>query len=198
MPKVGMKPIRQSQLIEATLQCVAEQGLQATTINTISKVAGVSTGIINHYFGGKQGLLEATIRFLLQSLHDELMKALRTVPANDPLARLDAIIAANFANVQVSNQSEKTWMAFWAQSMHTPAFARLQKVNERRLLSNLKYSYRQLLPENQVEQAAQTTAALIDGLWLRRALSDSPLSVETSAAYCRTYVNSLVAQANTQ
>jgi len=65
MPKVGMEPVRRQQLIDATIESVAELGLQGTTINSISKKAGLSSGIISHYFGGKQGLIEATVRYLL-------------------------------------------------------------------------------------------------------------------------------------
>ena len=73
MPKVGMEPIRRQQLIDATIESVAQRGLQATTINSISKNAGLSSGIISHYFGGKQGLIEATVRYLLTSLKQELV-----------------------------------------------------------------------------------------------------------------------------
>lgn len=194
MPKVGMKPIRRSQLIEATLEAVEAYGLQGTTINTISKIAGVSTGIINHYFGGKQGLLDATVRYLLQELHVELMKELKKVQPTDAMGRLNAIVAANFAQIQVSDKGSKTWLAFWSQAMHNPEFAKLQRVNERRLISNLKHSFRQLIPADRVEEAAQTTAALIDGLWLRRALSDRPLSVADSAQFCMNHVQSIVRQ----
>ena len=45
MPKVGMEPVRKKQLIEATLE-VAEVGYHGTTINLISKRAGLSSGII--------------------------------------------------------------------------------------------------------------------------------------------------------
>ncbi|MBU2863273.1 transcriptional regulator BetI [Reinekea forsetii] len=192
MPKVGMKPLREIQLIEATLLSVEQYGFNKTTIISIAKIAGVSTGIINHYFGGKQGLLEATVRFLLQSLHDELMKELRKIDNKDPVKRLEAIVKANFAQVQTADKSSKTWLAFWTQAMHDEQFSALQQVNERRLLSNLRYSFKQLLPSEQVEQAAQTTAALIDGLWLRRALSKQPISIEASAEYCIKYIHSLI------
>ena len=68
MPKVGIEPLRKQQLIEATLYSIGEYGLQGTTINTISRSAGMSSGIISHYFGGKQGLIEATVRYLLEQL----------------------------------------------------------------------------------------------------------------------------------
>ena len=51
MPRPPIKEVRQQQLIDATLLSVAEHGLQHTTINTISKLAGMSSGIISHYFG---------------------------------------------------------------------------------------------------------------------------------------------------
>ncbi|MCS5578526.1 MAG: TetR family transcriptional regulator, partial [Alteromonas macleodii] len=55
MPKVGMEPVRKKQLIEATLEVMAEVGYHGTTISLISKRAGLSSGIISHYFGDKQG-----------------------------------------------------------------------------------------------------------------------------------------------
>lgn len=193
MPKVGMKPVRQMQLIEATLASVEQLGLQHTTINTISKIAGVSTGTINHYFGGKQGLLEATVLYLLKSLGEELMANLRGVENNDPMKRIEAIIKANFSPVQTSDKSAKTWMAFWSQAMHDKDMAHLQKINERRLFSNLKYSYKQLVPAEVVDEVSQSTAAIVDGLWLRRALSTKPLPVEQAERYCMSYIRNTVA-----
>jgi len=74
VPKVGMQPLRKQQLINATLESVAQYGLQKTTIMTISKIAGLSSGIISHYFGGKQGLIEATVKFLLEQLKLALLE----------------------------------------------------------------------------------------------------------------------------
>ena len=157
---------------------------QHTTINTISKIAGVSTGIINHYFGGKQGLLKATVRYLLT----ELMSNLRDVAHGDPMGRLAAIVKANFSPLQMSNRSSKTWLAFWSQAIHDKDMEQLQKINERRLYSNLKYSFKQLLPAEHVNEVSQSTAAMIDGLWLLRALSTKPLSVSQAEQYCMSYI----------
>ncbi|MGM0526081.1 MAG: transcriptional regulator BetI [Pseudomonadota bacterium] len=164
MPKVGMHPVRRQQLIDATIDVVAELGLKSTTINLIAKKAGLSSGIISHYFGGKQALIEATVRYLLSRLR------LESSPA-DPFARLLKIVDLNFADIQQSLPSTKTWLSFWGESMHDRDLSRLQEVNKRRLLTNLRYSYLQLLPKHQAHDAAEMTAALIDGFWLRCALS---------------------------
>ncbi len=53
MPKVGMQPIRRQQLIEATMAAVNEVGMHEASIAQIAKRAGVSNGIISHYFRDK-------------------------------------------------------------------------------------------------------------------------------------------------
>ena len=58
MPKVGMPDIRKPQLVAATMTVIERVGLHGASIALISKEAGVSTGIINHYFGGKHGFVD--------------------------------------------------------------------------------------------------------------------------------------------
>ena len=47
MPKLGMQPIRQRQLIDATLAAINEVGMHDATVAQIARRAGVSTGIIS-------------------------------------------------------------------------------------------------------------------------------------------------------
>ena len=56
MPKVGMQPIRRQQLIEATLTAIDRVGMGDASIALIARLAGVSNGIISHYFQDKNGL----------------------------------------------------------------------------------------------------------------------------------------------
>jgi TetR/AcrR family transcriptional repressor of bet genes len=171
MPKVGMPEIRRPQLVEATMSVIDEVGLSNASVALISRKAGVSPGIINHYFGGKHGLLEETMRTVLRQLSTSSIEHLRAVDRNDVTARIKAIVAANFDSYQVESKVVKTWVAFWAQSMHDGDLHRLQRVNERRLLSHLCYELKQVLPAEQALFVAQGIAALIDGIWLRGALN---------------------------
>ncbi|HEY7866616.1 MAG TPA: transcriptional regulator BetI [Psychromonas sp.] len=168
-----MKQLRKQQLIDATLVSVERHGLQHTTINTISGIAGMSSGIISHYFGGKQGLIEATLKYLLDELKQSLL--VRTSGKNlSPVSRLAMIVEANFTELQRSTAVAKTWLSFWSQAMHDPGLARLQHINNQRLYSNLLFSFKQLLPATAAINAAKQTAAMIDGFWLRSALSSTP------------------------
>ncbi len=78
MPKVGMQPIRRRQLIDATLEAINEVGMHDATIAQIARRAGVSTGIISHYFKDKNGLLEATMRDITGQLRDAVLSRLYT------------------------------------------------------------------------------------------------------------------------
>ena len=192
MPKVGMKPIRKQQLIEATLASIDEFGLYHTTITTISRKAGLSSGIINHYFGGKQQLIEATVRFLLEQLNHSLVEktAGKTV---SPAQRLNLIVESNFSYFQRSQSATKAWLSFWEQSLHNAALARLQHINNQRLLSNLRYSFKQLMPRDQAVKAAQATAAMIDGFWLRSALSqEAEPDFQESERLCKQFIEKLI------
>lgn len=198
MPKVGVQEERRRQLIEATLEVVGELGLQSATIGAISRTAGMSSGLISHYFGGKQALIEATLRQLLEELKIALMA--RTKAASlTPHQRLVAIVEANFSDFQRSTATTGTWLSFWARAIHEPGLARLQHINNRRLYSNLCYSFRQLLPAEAARDAAKQTAALIDGFWLRSALwPDQEEGFLESEALCKAFINDTLKQHGVQ
>lgn len=187
MPKVGMEPIRRAQLIDATCESIFQYGLADTTISKISVLAGVSTGIISHYFGGKNELVEATMRKILIDLGEAV--SIRVQQAATPRQKILAIIDGNFSHQQTSARFVTSWLAFWSQAMHVPSLAKLQNVNKRRLQSNLVYWYRCLLSPEESKIAAQGMAALIDGLWLRGAFERQGFDSQQARAVALDYLN---------
>lgn len=189
MPKVGMQPIRRSQLIAATLEAVDQVGMSDASIAYIARIAGVSNGIISHYFRDKNGLLDATMRHLMQALSDAVRERRASLPPDQPREHLRAMIEGNFDDSQVNGPAMKTWLAFWATSMHQPALRRLQRVNDHRLYSNLCGQFRRVLPQDQARSAARGLAALIDGLWLRGALSGEGFDTRQAIAIAYEYLD---------
>ena len=195
MPKVGMQPIRRSQLIAATLEAVDQVGMADASIAYIARLAGVSNGIISHYFKDKNGLLEATMRHLMQALRDAVAERRQALSDDSPRAHLRAMIDGNFDDSQVSGPAMKTWLAFWASSMHQPALRRLQRVNDHRLYSNLCGQFHRALPQDQARQAACGLASLIDGLWLRGALSGKAFDTAQARRIAYDYLDLQLAKA---
>lgn len=83
----------------------------------------------------------------------------------------------------------KTWLAFWASSMHQPNLNRLQQVNDRRLYSNLTYEFARVLDKHAARMAAKGLAALIDGLWLRSALSNEAFPLQDALTITNEYID---------
>ena len=98
MPKKGVEPVRREQLIRATFQTIDEIGMADATVATIAKKAGLSSGIVAHYFGDKDGLLNAAMRQILRELKDAV--AYRAEASDDP-ASSRAIVDGNFDDSQI-------------------------------------------------------------------------------------------------
>ncbi len=169
MPKVGMQPVRRRQLIDATIETIHRHGFADTTIARISKAAGMSSGIISHYFGGKNALLEATMRFLMQELRSDYLA--RLPMAKTPMDRLEAIIDTNFNREQFTPQVTVAWLSFWAQVPFSEDLSRINNIYFQRLASNLRHELRQLTTDQRAEEISAAIAAMIDGIWVRTGLS---------------------------
>ncbi len=193
MPKVGMQPIRRRQLIDATLETINDVGLHYATIAQIAKRAGVSTGIISHYFGDKNGLLEATMRDITSQLRIAVLSRLKQLPAADASVRLSAIVDGNFDDTQLHSAAMKAWLDFWASSMHQPMLHRLQIASSQRLLSTLIAEFRRELPRDKARIAGYGLSALIDGLWLRAALSGKPFDKVSAKALTTQFIRQQLA-----
>jgi len=186
MPKLGMQDIRRRQLIEATIGTIERYGFAETTIARISRAAGLSSGIISHYFGGKNALLEATMRSLLRELQTATTARLRRCAT--PRQRIEAIVAANFAPEQFTPRVCAAWLAFYAQVPWSSDLARLHRVYVRRLRSNLLHAYRQCLAATPAEHAAEGMSALIDGIYVRAALLGEPVQMARAHALAHEYL----------
>ena len=168
------------------MECVDEHGINGTTISKISKHAGVSNGIVHHYFHNKDDLLEATMRLMLEHLKHGILKRKQT--ANSHYECIIAIIEGNFSAKQVEHKSTKIWCSFWAEALHQPALKRLEIISKSRMKSNLAYHLKHLLSAKKTEIVASTMASLIAGLWLHGAFDEQGIDVVNAKSLCLNYL----------
>jgi betaine-aldehyde dehydrogenase len=164
-----LEETRRRQLVEVTIDSLAELGYVGTTLAQIASRAGVSPGLVAHYFGDKDGLLDAAFRSLARRVGDHVRARLRQV--STPRGRIQAIIDANLAPEEFEQRTGTAWLAFWGQVLQIEALRRVQSVYQRRTLSNLRNSLCKLVPAEEARPLAAMIAAMIDGVWLRAALS---------------------------
>ena len=170
VPRDEVEDARRAQLIEVTIDSLAQVGFVGTTLAEIAGRAGVSPGLVAHYFGDKDGLLEAAFRSLARVVAVRMRE--RFALAGTPRARVQAVIDANLGPENFDRRTGNAWLAFWGQVLHLEGLKRVQKAYQRRMLSNLRSDLRPLIPTEEARSLAAMIAAMIDGVWLRAALSE--------------------------
>src|SRR5277367_1124690 len=101
---------RRTQLIEMTIDSLAEVGYVESTLTRIGKRAGVSAALVAHYFGDKEALLEATFRSLVARVGRRVRS--RLIQAHTPRGSVHAIIDANLAAEEFDRRTGAAWLAF--------------------------------------------------------------------------------------
>src|SRR6201999_4141342 len=84
---------RRNQLIEVTIDSLAEVGYVGSTLAQIASRANVSPGLVSHYFDDKDGLLEAAFRTLGRRLAQGIQARMRQTYT--PRGRIQAMIDIN-------------------------------------------------------------------------------------------------------
>lgn len=159
---------RRQDLIRGTIQSIARRGFANSTVQTICDEAGLSRGLIGHYFKGKDELLLEAFRSLVTEADDDTRRAIREV-GEDPLQQL---LAATVVSFRRSEQREKStvWLAFWGTARWNPEMQRLNHhlyARYRRWVQGrLAAAAAQRGLEIDTRRAALTYAQMIDGFAL--------------------------------
>jgi AcrR family transcriptional regulator len=93
-------------IVDAAMACFARQGYAQTTIRLIAQEAGVSTGLMYHYFDGKEALLQAVFENCMALLSGVMVQAYR---GSQPKDRLPALLQAMFAMLE---EDRAFWVLF--------------------------------------------------------------------------------------
>ena len=186
MPKLGMAPIRRRQLVEAAIAAIHEHGFANATVARIAAQAGISAGMVHHYFKDKDELLFATMRHLLAELRADAVARLSGTA--DPCQRIRAIIDACFGDSQFEERVFSAWLALYGNARQSPRLMNILSLYHRRRRSSLLHDLRRIVSEADALRLADGIAAMIDGLWLRYALTGKPANPETPRALTRDYL----------
>ena len=159
---------RRDALILAALDLVGEAGPEAATVRAIADRAGVTPGLIRHYFSSKDELIRAAYRRLMEWLTQDSSVALLRADKG-PKAQLVAFVQASLRPPVV----DPARLGLWAGFLNA-----LRRDPEMRVIHDQGYrAYRDLLealiaalPRDataaQCRRDAIACNAVIDGLWL--------------------------------
>jgi TetR/AcrR family transcriptional regulator, transcriptional repressor of bet genes len=117
----------QARLIEATIASIAHDGLAGASIEKITRRAGVSRGLVRHYFGAKSNLLAEAFRTLAADFRGMLGMDITGEPDDDRAAelRLRHSILPMFERLSPAPDRQYAWFGFWALARSEPQIAQL-------------------------------------------------------------------------
>lgn len=159
---------RRADLIAATQALVAEGGSEAATVRAIAARAGVTPGLIRHYFQTKDELTRAAYVSLMDGMTAKGADALEGVGAL-PEERLAAFVSASLRPPVLDVGSVVLWAGYMHKVRVDPD---LRAAHETAYLAyrNILQSLIAALPREvaaaQLRADAIACNALIDGLWL--------------------------------
>ncbi|WP_458526963.1 TetR family transcriptional regulator C-terminal domain-containing protein [Onishia taeanensis] len=167
---------RRRSLLEATLDSVAEDGLNGASARRIAEHAGVTAGLIRHYFGSKDAMVRAAYGYLLEQMTAEATQSAEK-GGEAPEQRLARFIVANVTAPNLSSRKVSLWATFIGRVRSDSTYADIHRERYREFLALLETLIHPLLlaferPADPVtcQRYAIALNALIDGLWLEGGL----------------------------
>ncbi|UMZ74828.1 TetR/AcrR family transcriptional regulator [Natranaerofaba carboxydovora] len=115
--------VRKSQVTNAFIECLLENGYDNFSVKDIAKKAGVSTGILYHYFSGKEDIIVAALK---ESFSSTDRKVLNIVEENDdPEEKLTLFINYIGKMVKEDEQTFKIAVNYLGQVLHNDSITDL-------------------------------------------------------------------------
>ncbi len=188
---------RRQALMDATLRCLAEHGAEKTSIRTICKEAGVSVGLINHYYSGKEALIadvyEQIAKGLQAGLHEEMQ-----LVGGGARARLSAFFRASFSPMNLDAGLLRVWLSFWSMTHQSEAIAAVHDRTYGAYLETLQALVGELAQEQptrelDVRLVAIGLSGMLDGLWLEWCLNPRTFTPAEGIRLCEACLDGLLA-----
>lgn len=188
----GEADSRRRSLIAACAKCLAERGTTGTSVRAICAEAGVSPGLLRHYFDGVEALIAATYRATGDRVAAALAIAVEAA-GKSPRARLIAYLTANFAPPISDPELLSTWLAFWSLTKSDPRIAALHAEIYRESGRDLEALISAYQPEaRETRLAAIALTALVDGLWLELSLGSAVFSADEASSLAERWLDTLL------
>ena len=195
MSKIKSKEVRQKELISATMRCIARVGLSATTLQMVTREAGLSLGIANLHFQSKENLLRATLESVMREYHSGQFAILEDEDEGEvsPAARLARLLDFQFSANVTNREKMSVWFAYYGEASARPVYQRICSSMDRLAANKLEQVLAALISTGGYQhldagQLATGYLAMIDGLWLSLLVAPRSLTKKNAKHIAATYL----------
>lgn len=161
---------KREHLLRCTYQVLADGGLHYLSLQKVANRAGVSKGILLYYFGTKENLVLATLRWVLARVARRIYAAVRK--ARSAEEKIQATIDAIFVDPKANRDFYLVYTDLLSSAARQHRFQELSST----FRGIVDAVYGQIIEEGvregafrvrEVQEAAAVMRALVDGLFLQ-------------------------------
>ncbi len=179
---------RRQEILLAARRCLARDGVTGFTVAEIASEAGISNGLVGHYFPTKDALLVATYR----AEADRLLASTRAAldgREDAPDWRLKVLLESAFCPEIFNQETVATWLALWGQVRTNEALRQAHKAIYETYRKGFSRAIERSAAARGLEldtvSLAADISALIDGLWLEWGLDPALFDAQDALRACR-------------
>jgi AcrR family transcriptional regulator len=160
-------------LLNAAAELIVEEGVHSLTLARVGQRAAYSRGLITHYFGSKQALIER----LARASQSGFVPGLGGTPPG--LGRLLRLIDGYIGATGRMEMLNRAFLLLWAEAATTPELARIFRERDAAFRADLREDIRAgiadgtVRPDVAAEEVAVAVLRQLRGIGLQR-LVDSP------------------------
>jgi AcrR family transcriptional regulator len=178
MPKLGMEPIRREQICRAAAKVISEQGFAGTTMRMVAEEAGVSTGMLNHYYTNRMDMLEETLVFVSTRQQARESAAIEGIEPGEK--RLRALVRSVLPTDQESNEAWRVWIAAHGASVRLSELRRVMASRNDLWFEILERGLEGILPRSRRDKVpyAWQLDALMNGLVIQAITTEADVSFD--------------------
>lgn len=200
MPKTRKQRLnpedRRQLLLQAALDALSQFGAQGTGVREISKTAGVSPGLITHYFDGKESLFVEAY----EEMSQRYLAEIRAISCDKELAaetRLKNVFRQYFSGEWSKDGMIGTYTSFWSLSQTIPALkTAFGKVFQEQCLA-----FEQLVDDLAEErgltinpkQFATFLLIFLEGVWFESCLNPKAIDKDSIQEFCWDWLECYIA-----
>jgi TetR/AcrR family transcriptional repressor of bet genes len=157
LARTSLRKIRRLELQKAAYEVAYAYGIGGMTLERVAQHAGISKGIVHHYFDSKHQLLDRAMRYahgIMGRAARDKMKGART-----PSERIWAVVEASF----LPEVTTPEFFRLWYGAMDDIRLTYLLDIFGRRERSNLVFALKQLANPKEATDIAYAITNVYDG-----------------------------------
>ena len=121
MGRKSIAHIRRKQIIEGYFKVVAEKGFANASIREITEAAGVSKGVLHHYFVNKEAMVLGVMDHVITTYTAEFEEGISQY--DSPTERIRFLFSWFHDLDRFDLEFSRAWMEFWVLSKTHPAIS---------------------------------------------------------------------------